>query len=255
MKTAMNEVGLIFGSAAHMAEVASGAAALVLTSPPYFPDEIEARLRKGSLPASEVDGFERRIRDFAISLRPVFEECARVLHQDGAIVIQTRDVRLDDRLVAVEGIHRTLVEALGFVLYARYVWRPKHTTLPRSRQLRAARARGAPRPFDPEVFLALKRPGTRHRGSPLEEDTRLLGADLAKTSVGRLPESHPFQSPIPMLEAIIRSFTRKGDLVVDPFAGGATTLVVARRLSRRSIGYEISPEAFNLAERNIEAAQ
>ena len=41
--------------------------------------------------------------------------------------------------------------------------------------------------------------------------------------------------------------------MVDPFAGGGTTLVVAQRLGRPAIGYEISPEVLALARRNLEA--
>ena len=39
--------------------------------------------------------------------------------------------------------------------------------------------------------------------------------------------------------------------VIDPFAGSATTLAVARRLGRRSIGIELSPEYIELARRRL----
>ncbi len=37
-------------------------------------------------------------------------------------------------------------------------------------------------------------------------------------------------------------FTRKGDWVLDPFAGGGTTLVEGRRLDRNVLGFEINPK-------------
>jgi DNA modification methylase len=59
---------------------------------------------------------------------------------------------------------------------------------------------------------------------------------------------------MPLLEAFIRCYSRAGDLVVDPFAGGGTTVVMAKRLGRRAIGYECNPEAVELARRNIGGA-
>jgi DNA modification methylase len=40
--------------------------------------------------------------------------------------------------------------------------------------------------------------------------------------------------------------TNPGDLVVDPFAGSGTTLVVANRLGRRFWGCELSPRYANV---------
>jgi site-specific DNA-methyltransferase (adenine-specific) len=53
---------------------------------------------------------------------------------------------------------------------------------------------------------------------------------------------HPCQMPEAVLERIIRVATDEGDLVVDPFAGSGTTLAVAKKLGRRAVGMELSPE-------------
>lgn len=50
---------------------------------------------------------------------------------------------------------------------------------------------------------------------------------------------HKQQSPIALLLRIILSSTKIGDIVLDPFAGTGTTLVVAEQLQRKSIGIEI----------------
>lgn len=42
-------------------------------------------------------------------------------------------------------------------------------------------------------------------------------------------------------------------LVLDPFAGSGTTLLVAERLGRDSIGIELNPEYIAIAERRIKA--
>ena len=66
---------------------------------------------------------------------------------------------------------------------------------------------------------------------------------------------HPTQKPLALMEALIRDFTDPGDLVVDPFAGAGTTLVAARRLGRRALGWERSPAYFSIAERRIRDAR
>jgi adenine-specific DNA-methyltransferase len=41
---------------------------------------------------------------------------------------------------------------------------------------------------------------------------------------------------------VLSRYTRENDLVVDPFAGGGTTLDVARSLERRALGYDLQPQ-------------
>jgi DNA modification methylase len=50
---------------------------------------------------------------------------------------------------------------------------------------------------------------------------------------------HKQQAPIQLLLRIILSSTNPGDVVLDPFAGSGTTLVVAEQLERESIGIEL----------------
>lgn len=51
---------------------------------------------------------------------------------------------------------------------------------------------------------------------------------------------HPNQLPEVYLERLIRAYTNPGDLVLDPFVGSGTSVVVAEALGRRSIGIDIS---------------
>jgi hypothetical protein len=50
---------------------------------------------------------------------------------------------------------------------------------------------------------------------------------------------HPTQKPIPALKPLIESFTRTGDLVLDPFCGSGSTLLAAKILKRRYLGIEL----------------
>src|SRR5271168_295255 len=62
---------------------------------------------------------------------------------------------------------------------------------------------------------------------------------------------HPTQKPIALLERILLASTNEGDLVLDPFLGGGTTLVTALRLRRRALGCELSLDYINLSLRRL----
>ena len=61
---------------------------------------------------------------------------------------------------------------------------------------------------------------------------------------------HGCQMPEQLLARIIRASSKPQDLVLDPFGGSGTTLVVAKKLGRRWMGFELSTEyASRIAER------
>lgn len=64
-------------------------------------------------------------------------------------------------------------------------------------------------------------------------------------------EDHPSQKPEALLERIIKASSRKGELVLDPFAGTFTTCAVAQRLGRRSIGIELQEEYVKVGLRRL----
>ena len=49
--------------------------------------------------------------------------------------------------------------------------------------------------------------------------------------------------------SVIAHTTKRGDLVLDPFAGYGTTVAVAERMGRRAIGVELVPEHLEIARR------
>lgn len=49
-------------------------------------------------------------------------------------------------------------------------------------------------------------------------------------------------TPAYVIWNVLSRYTRAGDLVVDPFCGGGTTIDVARSLERRALGYDLQPQ-------------
>ena len=54
-----------------------------------------------------------------------------------------------------------------------------------------------------------------------------------------------------LMRQIVQHYSRPGDLIVDPTAGGATTLLAAVQEGRRAIGAEINPETHARASRRL----
>jgi site-specific DNA-methyltransferase (adenine-specific) len=62
---------------------------------------------------------------------------------------------------------------------------------------------------------------------------------------------HPTQKPIALLERILLASSNEGDLVLDPFLGGGTTLLATFRLRRHALGCELSLDYVSLSIRRI----
>ena len=64
-------------------------------------------------------------------------------------------------------------------------------------------------------------------------------------------KAHPTQKPEALLERVILSSTKPGDIVLDPFFGSGTTGAVAKRLDRHWIGIEEEAGYIAIAEQRI----
>ncbi len=78
--------------------------------------------------------------------------------------------------------------------------------------------------------------------------------DWVKDSVSNplYKKIHPTQKPIKVLENLIKIFTDKGDVVIDPVAGSGSTLIAANNLNRKAYGFEINKEFYTQAKSWIE---
>jgi site-specific DNA-methyltransferase (adenine-specific) len=64
-------------------------------------------------------------------------------------------------------------------------------------------------------------------------------------------ERHTTAKPLWLMRRLVELFTEPGEMIADPFAGGATTLVAAVVEGRRAVGWEIARKNYNIGMRRL----
>jgi site-specific DNA-methyltransferase (adenine-specific) len=80
-------------------------------------------------------------------------------------------------------------------------------------------------------YKAMKR---ANGGKQMKDVWRMTAPGKAEKTFGK----HPTQKPIELMRRIVRASTRRGGLILDPFAGSFTTGVAALELGRKCVGIE-----------------
>jgi len=88
------------------------------------------------------------------------------------------------------------------------------------------------------IVVARPRSGEDRDGRPFNKWGTLPGAYIHTSDRG----GHIGGKPAALMRALIRDYTRPGDLVCDPCAGGGTTLLAAVQEGRRAVGSEMDSE-------------
>lgn len=66
---------------------------------------------------------------------------------------------------------------------------------------------------------------------------------------------HPNQKPVALIEYFLRTYTKEGDTVIDPYMGSASTGVACLNLGRRFVGIEIEEKYFDVACKRFDSAK
>ena len=87
-----------------------------------------------------------------------------------------------------------------------------------------------------------------HEKGKIPEDVWQMSfiGPISKERIG-----YPTQKPEKLLERIIKASSNEGDIVIDPFIGGGTTIAVAEKLNRRWIGIDQSVQAIKVSEMRL----
>lgn len=121
----------------------------------------------------------------------------------------------------------------------RFVFHADAVSVPSARQLVYGDARANPKGRTPDDTWILRPQDCPNSLTP-EEDTwyfpRVAGTFKERAGF------HGCQMPEQLLGRILKVSSSPGDIVLDPFAGSASTLVVAKKLDRRFLGFDLSEE-------------
>ena len=102
----------------------------------------------------------------------------------------------------------------------------------------------------------LRRLSTGNESATRARDTHRLPFDVwhiqALNAMATERTGYPTQKPLALYERIIKASSNEGDIVLDPFAGCATTPVAAEQLGRQWVGMDIWEGAYDLVKERME---
>jgi site-specific DNA-methyltransferase (adenine-specific) len=249
----------VLGDARKMDTIADGSVALVVTSPPYFAGkQYEQELEREGVPGSYLEYLDL--------LRSVFAECVRTLETGGRMAVNVANLgRKPYRSLSADVI-RILQDDLGLLLRGELVWQ-KGEGASGSCAWGSFRSAANPvlRDITERVVIASKGRFDRaqsirrreqaelpYENSLMSEEFMALTLDVWSIPPERARRvGHPAPFPVELPEQLIRLYTYKGDLVLDPFMGSGSTLVAAAMLDRRYVGYDLDPSYLAIAERRV----
>ena len=243
-----------------LAELPAQSVDLVFTSPPYYNAHPEY---------SEFVSYE----DYLDKMRRVIRQVHRVLNEGRFFVINVAPVLIrrpnrqgqSKRLAVPFDLHRLFVEE-GYEFVDDIIWvKPEGTgwAVGRGRRFAADRTPLQYKPVPVTEYVLVYRKRTDKlidwniRTYPDQEAVRqskIIG-DYDRTNVWYIqpayhPE-HPAVFPLELAEKVIRYYSFKGDVFLDPFAGVGTTGKAAWMLGRRFVLIEKEPKYVDIIRREI----
>jgi DNA modification methylase len=80
-----------------------------------------------------------------------------------------------------------------------------------------------------------------------------IARDVLEYATARSSLDHFATYPVGLIERLVLATTSAGDLILDPFAGTATTGIAAMRHQRRFLGIELNPKYVSMARAGLSA--
>jgi site-specific DNA-methyltransferase (adenine-specific) len=175
--------------------------------------------------------------DFAAELKVLFQRELGLVCRSWVIWYYTFGVHCKSKFA------RSHTHLLHFVRDPKkFTFNTEDIRVPSARQLVYADARADSRGRLPDDTW-ITRPQDLPEGFSAEEDTwyvpRVCGTFKERAGW------HGCQMPEKVLDRIIRACSNVGETVLDPFGGSGSTLIVAKKLNRRFLGFELSKDYAN----------
>lgn len=110
-----------------------------------------------------------------------------------------------------------------------------------------------------ECILVYAKENKRHLGE--KENIDITREEFIQYTMGvwdmpaakKSKVGHPAPFPEELPYRCMKLFSYKNDLILDPFSGSGTTCVVAKKLGRRYLGFDISADYVKMAQGNLNA--
>jgi len=237
--------GVYIADSRDMREIRDGSIALIMTSPPYF-NKVE------------FDDYLSRCRtpdEFFAKVEPVIAECARVLAPAGKLVInwgepigEAKGEEYEEEILAHHWVD--VCRKAGLKLWGKWIWwkDPPAYAIAQDRVQYADAARGDGRiHLNWEYLLVFRKPASEtgnqqnaRKVTLSHDDFVALSNGVWRISTERKGPRELAAFPEELVERVVKYYSQPGDTVLDPFLGSATTVLVARRLGRSAVGYEIA---------------
>jgi site-specific DNA-methyltransferase (adenine-specific) len=250
---------IVLADARHLGELPDDSVHLMVTSPPYW--QLKDYGHEGQL------GFHDAYDTYINQLNLVWLECVRVLHPGCRLAINIGDQFARStyygryKVIPIRTEIIRCLEALGCDYMGAVIWQ-KVTTCNTSGGAAIMGSFPYPRngvlKLDYEFILLFRKPGPPPAVTPAQkEGAKLTTAEWNQYFAGHWnfpgdrQDGHLAAFPLELPRRLIRMFSFPDELVLDPFLGSGTTMLAARELGRRSIGYEINPDYLPVMQRRL----
>lgn len=209
---------------------------MIITSPPY---------NFGHAYAQDDRDDTREWNDYFRKLDTVFGECFRILRPGGRIAVNIQPLFSD--YVPTHHIISRLLQRLGLLWKAEILWE-KNNYNAKYTAWGSWKSPSMPYLKYTWEFIEVFDKQT-HKKTGRREDIDITSTEFKEWVIGKWtfpPETrmkdhgHPAMFPEELPRRLMKLFSYRGDLILDPFNGAGTTTLVASRLGRRFIGVDCS---------------
>jgi DNA modification methylase len=70
-------------------------------------------------------------------------------------------------------------------------------------------------------------------------------------NIGNKETIHPTEKTVNIIKDLIKVSSKENDIILDPYIGSGTTAVACKQLNRNFIGFEISQEYYDIANKRL----
>lgn len=108
--------------------------------------------------------------------------------------------------------------------------------------------------LNPQAYLGYTRPSMQRTllAYQVKDRPRVNKRSVWSVHTRPFKEAHFATFPQQLIAECVRAGSRVNDTILDPFMGSGTTAVVARKLNRNFIGFEINPDYVKIARRRLQ---